>query len=152
VLDLFEELASVLAALDDFSVDYALCGGLAMAVWGVPRATIDIDLLIQPKLLDRALDAVRPLGYVIRARPMDFADGAISIRRVSKVDAASGDTLMLDLMLVTSAIEDVWAGREALRWERGTITVVSKEGLVKLKTFRSSGRDLDDIALLRSSQ
>src|ERR1051325_2172090 len=123
-----------------------------MAVWGVPRATIDIDLLIEPAMLDRALDAVRPLGYVIRARPMDFSGGAIAIRRVSKVEAESGDTLMLDLMLVTPALEDVWAGRERLEWDRGTITVVSKSGLIKLKTFRSSGRDLDDIALLRGTE
>jgi hypothetical protein len=152
MLDLFEELAAVLTALDDRGIEYALCGGLAMAVWGVPRATVDIDLVIQPASLEGVLEAVRPLGYDHRARPMDFSGGAIALRRVSKIDEASGDVLMLDLMLVTQAIEDVWDTRQRVEWDRGTISVVSKEGLVKLKTFRSSGRDMDDIAQLRGQE
>lgn len=149
MLDLFDELTAVLSAFEADGVEYALCGGLAMAAWGVPRATIDIDVLIQPNALDQALASVRPLGFVIRARPMDFSNGAISIRRVSKPDVPGGDVLMLDFMLVTPAIEDVWDDRQRLEWDRGVLIVVSKEGLIKLKTFRSSGRDLDDIALLR---
>lgn len=27
---------------------WALCGGLALAVWGAPRATLDIDVLADP--------------------------------------------------------------------------------------------------------
>ena len=47
--DLFRELTSLLSALDEEGIDYALCGGLAMAVHGYPRATVDIDLLILAK-------------------------------------------------------------------------------------------------------
>ena len=31
--------------MDEAGVDYALCGGLAVAAHGAPRATRDIDLL-----------------------------------------------------------------------------------------------------------
>ena len=44
MLDLLEELKNVLARLEQDGVPYALCGGLAMAVHGYPRATVDIDL------------------------------------------------------------------------------------------------------------
>ena len=46
VLDLYDELKAVLSALEKAEVPYALCGGLALAVYGHPRATVDIDLLV----------------------------------------------------------------------------------------------------------
>ena len=33
------ELRSLIRALDEASIPYALCGGLAVAVFGYPRAT-----------------------------------------------------------------------------------------------------------------
>jgi len=47
MLDLFDELKTLIAALEAEPVDYAVCGGLAMAIHALPRATIDIDLLIR---------------------------------------------------------------------------------------------------------
>ncbi|MES1208434.1 MAG: hypothetical protein ABUS79_21050 [Pseudomonadota bacterium] len=49
MLDLVQELTDVIACLDQGGVPYALCGGLAMAVHGYPRATVDIDLLVLAK-------------------------------------------------------------------------------------------------------
>ncbi len=52
-MDLHDELVSLVGALDAAGVDYALIGGLAVAVWGVPRFTQDIDLLVRREdLLD----------------------------------------------------------------------------------------------------
>jgi len=36
-----------------------------------------------------------------------------------------------------------------VEWARGKISMVSREGLIKLKRFRSSGTDIDDIRRLR---
>lgn len=149
MFDLYDELAAVVAALDRAAVEYAVCGGVAMAVWSLPRATIDIDLLIEPAMLDRAYAAVAPLGYTVKALPMSFSEGAIEIRRVSKFDPTGGDVLMLDFLLVTPVVSDVWASREVVEWEQGRMSVVSKEGLIRLKSLRGAGRDTDDIARLR---
>ena len=149
MLDLYQELARLVTALDARGIDYALCGGLAMAVWAFPRATVDIDILIEADVLAATERAAESIGYSIRARPMAFADGAIRIHRISKIDPAGGDVLMLDMMLVTPAIEDVWAGRVRVAWEEGVISVVSREGLAKLKAFRGSGIDQEDIRRLR---
>jgi len=62
VLDLYEELKAIVAALDENGIDYALCGGLAMAVWGAPRATVDIDLLILAERLEETKAIARSLG------------------------------------------------------------------------------------------
>jgi hypothetical protein len=151
MLDLFDELTSVISALDRASIPYALCGGLAMAVWQFPRSTVDIDLLIEEVSLDGIEHAVAALGYVVKAKPMEFSGGAMKIRRISKIDPDGGDVLMLDLLLVTPQLRDVWETRTRVEWERGSISVVSREGLIKLKTYRSSGQDLDDIKNLREA-
>ena len=150
MLDLYEELLTVTRAFAAAKIEYAICGGMAMAIHSIPRNTVDLDLLIRREDLERSEQVAAGLGYTFRARPVMFSDGTVEIRRITKVDPESHDPLMLDLLLVTPAIEDVWSSRQAFETAEGeVISVVSREGLVKLKSFRSSGRDLDDIKLLR---
>lgn len=152
MLDLYEELGAIVAALDERRIEYALCGGLAMAVHGFVRATVDIDLLVPPEGAEAVEEAVALLGYVVKARPMEFSDGAVRIHRVSKIDRTDGDTMILDLLLVTPSTEDVWAARQHLTWQGRPITVVAREGLAKLKRFRGSTQDLADIERLEGSE
>lgn len=149
MLDLLDELKNVLAVLDAAGVPHALCGGLAMAVHGFPRATVDIDLLVLATDLPRVEAAVAPLGFTIHAIPMTFHGGDVEIRRLSKVHE-TGQLLSLDVLLVTPAIESVWSSRQVMEWDFGKLTVVSREGLIALKSLRGSGRDQDDIEQLRS--
>jgi hypothetical protein len=79
---------------------------------------------------------------------MTFQGGAVPIHRVTKIDAADGDTLMLDLLVVTGQTEDVWVSREIRNWSGRAISVVSRDGLIALKRLRSSAQDLADIAAL----
>ena len=145
MLDLEAELDAVIGALSRAGIEYAVCGGLAMAIHGKPRATIDIDLLIQPGDEARVYGAVEPLGFRIKAKPMNFAGGTMQIRRV-------GDTLMLDLLLVTPTYENVWRTRYAVEWRDHMVSVVSREGLVALQSSRSSKQDLADIERLESEE
>jgi len=146
MIDLAEEFQAVISVLAEHGIEYAVCGGLAMAIHGLPRATVDIDLLIRPEDEERVYAAVGSLEF--RATPMHFDQGKMEIRRVSKFDPA-GDTLMLDLLLVTSAFEDVWRDRMRIESEFGPISVVSRRGLIELKSGRMSGVDQDDIKRLR---
>ena len=152
MLDLYDELASLIAALEADHADYAVCGGLAMAIHGFPRATIDVDLVVPPDAAERVLACAHRLGYTIPAQPMSLAQGAVEIRRVTKIDAASRDLLSLDLLLVTPAIEQAWKERMRVRWERGELWVVSRRGLADLKRLRGSGQDQDDIKLLEEAE
>ena len=148
MLDLYDELRALIARLEGAEVEYALCGGLAMAVYGTPRATVDIDLLTPGGSVDETMPLARRLGYTMEAAPMAFAGGAVQSRRVSKIEPESGDVLTLDLLLVTPELADVWQGRREVGWEGGRLWVVSREGLMALKSLRASGQDLDDIEAL----
>ena len=148
MFDLYEELLKVISAFETNEIDYALCGGLAMAVYDHPRATIDIDILVPSEAFESIPAIAKELGYTIRGLDMSFASGAIEIRRVSKIHPTTGHVLSLDLLLVTPAIRDVWDSRVEAEIEGAKLSVVSRRGLITLKKLRSSGRDLDDIAEL----
>jgi len=152
MLDIYDEFRNVITALEEHEIDYALCGGMAMAVHQRPRMTIDIDILIQPNSLDGVIALATNLGYQIRGKDLSFADGAVEIRRVSKIDRESGDLLSLDLLLVTPQLLDVWDSRVKSEWAGGTFSVVSRDGLIAMKKLRQSGQDLDDIAVLEGAE
>lgn len=148
MFDLYYEFRKLIAALDEHQIDYALCGGLAMAVYDHARSTVDIDILILSQSLDLVLPIAKELGYDIRGLDMTFSDGAVEIRRVSKIDRVSGQVLSLDLLLVTPAVQQVWNSRVVADWEGGTLSVVSRAGLIALKSLRSSPQDKADILAL----
>ena len=76
--------------------------------------------------------------------------GKVHMHRVSKIEPDTGETLVLDLLIVTPDIRQAWESRMKVEWEGGILSVVSPEGLILLKSLRSSGQDQDDIQHLRS--
>jgi hypothetical protein len=152
VIDLYEELKTLVGKFDEAKIDYALCGGMALAIYGIPRATLDLDLLIPQEALGEASQIAQESGYTFIARPMVLASGAILIHRFSKKDAETGFWVSLDFLFVTPSLEDVWKERKVLEWEGGKIKVVSRAGLMSLKSLRKSGQDLEDIARLKEGE
>ncbi|HKR61573.1 MAG TPA: hypothetical protein VJS64_17940 [Pyrinomonadaceae bacterium] len=148
MLDIYDEFRQLVTVFAKHEVDYALCGGMAMAVHQRPRATIDIDILIPDESLERVVTIATKLGYNVRGKDLSFANGVVEIRRLSKIDPDSGDLLSLDLLLVTPGIRTIWESRVELEWEGGKLSIVSRTGLIALKKLRGSGQDLDDIKVL----
>ena len=103
MIDIVDELRVLAVKLDEFGIEYALCGGMAMGVHGHLRTTIDIDMLVLPESLPQVLEVAGSLGYNIRGLDMDFR--AVDIRRVSKIDPDSHDLLSLDFLLVRPTIQ-----------------------------------------------
>jgi hypothetical protein len=148
MLDIYDELRGLIAILDEQKIDYALCGGMAMGVYGRARTTIDIGLLILSESLEAVIAVAKNLGYNIRGKDLTFANGAIEIRRMSKIDPESRDLLPLDLLLVTPELRPIWDSRAEAEWEGGRLSVVSRGGLISLKRLRNSDQDLVDIKAL----
>ena len=137
-MNLYDELVAVVQALEAAGVDYALVGGLAVGLWGAPRATKDIDLLVRPEDVAQAKQAVRSCGYTLEALPMRFTDG-MELERVSKV--VVGELMTVDFLLVNANLEAVWQSRESHALEGASIRVVSRQALIAMKV--SAGRPLD---------
>ena len=148
-MDLLKELKNLLSCLKKEKIDFALCGGLAMAVYARPRATIDINIMIEPKSLTIIKDTVAELGFNIDSGLLKFKDGSIQIYKLCKSMPVSKEPLFLDLLFVTPEISDVWESRTQVTWEEGSLPVVSPQGLIRLKSIRGSGQDMDDIKRLK---
>lgn len=149
-MDLLEEFAHLVDIFNREGIDYALCGGLAMAVYAFPRATLDIDILIEPGSLDKTKAVAERLGFTFDVGLMRLSGDAVQIYRLTKISPDDGDTLMLDMLMVTPEMETVWESRQTMPWEQGELPVVSPRGLIELKSKRLSGQDQDDIGKLRS--
>ncbi|HEX8738490.1 MAG TPA: hypothetical protein VF721_24375 [Pyrinomonadaceae bacterium] len=146
---LLKEFTDLTEILNEKGIAYAVCGGWAMAIHGLPRATVDIDLLILSENLSAAWETARNLGYEVEGLPLHFHDGAIEIRRISKIDKESKRLFTIDFLLVTEPLTVVWENRELIEWEDGKVWAVSREGLISLKTISGREQDLLDIKKLR---
>ncbi len=142
---LLDEFTNITNALNEREIDYAVCGGWAMAILGFPRATIDIDLLILSDDLDEVWRIAQSFGYDVEGLPLHFHDGKIEIRRISKIDKETKSLITIDFLLVTEALNEVWQNRKAFEWNRGTVFSVSKEGLIQMKQISGRLQDLADI-------
>jgi hypothetical protein len=150
-MDILNEYTALVEALERGGVEYATCGGLAMAVHGFVRATKDIDLLIRDQGLEKAFTIAKTLGFNVEGLPLDFDGGAFKLRRLSKIDDQTHTLLTVDFIIVTGKVEDVWADRERADWGEGTAWVVSRRGLIAMKKYAGRPQDLVDISNLENA-
>lgn len=145
---LYDELTSLAHALNEHGIEYALCGGIALAIHGHARATVDIDMLVLSESLSKILTIAEQLGYTIRDLDLSLHNEAVEIRRVSKIDPDTKFVLTLDMILVTDTIRNIWETRVSANWQGGKLVVVSREGLIALKKISGRPQDVADIAAL----
>lgn len=146
---LYEELQHIVDTLNKSGVPFALCGGIAVGLHGYVRGTDDIDLIILAKDIDRAKAALDIVGFSLPALPMTFDRGTDRervVHRVSKI--ADGDHLILDLIIASGALNEVWADRQLLDWQGRIIGVVSRTGLERMKRLAGRDQDLMDLKYL----
>ena len=132
--------------LDKAGVEYALVGGLAVAVWGAPRATKDIDLLLRSDALERAMGAAARRGADVRAIPITFRDG-MQLQRVTRADGTA--LLTIDFILVNDNLETTWSSRQQLETSGRRLWVISRDALIAMKALAARPQDIGDIERLR---
>jgi hypothetical protein len=152
--NLFEEFRSVVRALAETRIPYAICGGIAMSIHARPRATIDIDLLAPPDAIGRIVDAISAHGFVRRERaPTRPAEGAVMMHRFTKIVPGDPDVLVLDVLEVRpGATGSAWETRASVEWEGHAVAGVSRAGLIALKRLRGSPQDIADIGALEGRE
>ena len=138
-------LKDVFSSLQRHKVRYVVIGGIAAVLHGVPRATFDLDILIDAnpdnarKLLDALLEA--KLGTAAMTTPEELLSQEITIFK---------DRVRIDVQTSTPGLkfEEAWEHRETMDYQSQKFYVASKEDLIASK--RASGRpvDLEDVRLL----
>jgi hypothetical protein len=150
LIDVYAEFVALVRALEDAGVEYALCGALALAVHGAPRATKDIDLIARKEDTDRIREIAKRLGFVFEALPMEFASSGIEVQRFTKL--VDGRPLMLDVLWLNPKLQTIWDDRQRIAWEESTLSVVSRDGLITLKLTAGRAQDLVDIQSLTAAE
>ena len=144
MIDLKQELLRLTDALSAAGIDYALCGGLAVALHGYPRATKDIDLIIAQDAIESVRAIIDPMGFHIDAGRILFKQGTSEETTAWRISRAEGENLVtIDFFLVSPFLEDVWNERQEFEIDNSNtrLWAVSLKGLQKMK--RSAGRALD---------
>jgi hypothetical protein len=143
-MDLYDELSQVVRVFADNELDYAICGGIAVAFHGYERFTRDIDILIRPEDLDRAHKLLEQVGFLDPSGRIPFKHH--DLYRITKIDGS--EFLILDLLVVNAALAEAWKSRHVYNWSGSEIKVVSKEGLAVMKRLAGREKDLLDLKQL----
>ncbi len=138
-------LKDVFSSLQRHKVRYVVIGGIAAVLHGVPRATFDLDILIDPdpdnakNLLAAFLEA--KLGTAAMTTPEELLSQEITIFK---------DRVRIDVQTSTPGLnfEEAWKRRETMEYQKQKFYVASREDLIASK--RAAGRpvDLEDVRLL----
>lgn len=122
---------------------FCIVGGLAVARWGRPRMTQDVDLELMADVEDVSPFVVPLLGR-FRSREPDAARTAAALR-VVLIEAANG--VALDVILAALPYEDRAIGRASkFTFDEGVeLLTASAEDLMVMKSFAGRGQDWVDV-------
>ena len=142
---MLNRLKAVFESFQRHEVRYVVIGGIASIIHGVPRATFDLDILIDAtpdnaaRLLAALLEA--GLGTAALTTEGDLLANEITIFK---------DRVRIDVQTSTPGIlfEDAWTRKNTVAYHGQAFHILSKEDLIQSK--RAAGRpvDLEDVRLL----
>jgi hypothetical protein len=139
VLTLESELRELVQLFNEAKIEYALCGGMAVALHGYPRFTKDIDFLIPPESLNRAKEVAALAGFLDESGRIPFPDS--DVYRILKIEGT--EYRILDLLVPKRLDTIAWTQRQWFDWNGLPICSVSRDGLIEMKL--AAGRDVDRI-------
>ena len=142
---MLNRLKDVFASLQRHDVRYVVIDGIAAVLHGVPRATFDLDVLIEPtpenarRLLDALLAA--KLGTAELTNVDDVLANEITIFR---------DRVRIDVQTSTPGLTftQAWQNRVTMTYEGQPFYVAAKSDLIASKRAAGRSVDLEDVKLL----
>ena len=151
-------LIRVIPVLEKLGIDYFVTGGMAVSVWGRPRSTFDIDIvvkLINPQIapLSKALRKISEFGYISE----ETAKGAIERKgEFNFIDPETG--VKVDFWVTKndeiSSVE--FSRREIKKLNEKKIYFISPEDLILSKLIwykqAESSKHLEDIGSILKIQ
>ncbi len=148
-MNLIDELFRVTSALEANNVDYALCGGLAMAVHGQPRATVDIDLLVPAAQIADAVKAAATAGFDLDEGWLVLPPDPIGPQRLYRINKIEGaEHLMLDLLESRDVDQDLLQDRERFDFQGRKLWAISRNSLLRMKSTSGRSKDKMDAEML----
>ncbi len=133
-MELGQALKEIHRHLDDNSIDHALIGGFALAVHGIPRATGDVDFLVDENDVDQLQNQMSAMGYSMRLKTEEVLHFSGPVR--------------VDFLLARRPLARAMLSR-AQKWAPFQIKCLEAEDLIGLKIqayINDSRREFQDKA------
>jgi hypothetical protein len=127
-------------------VRWALCGGLALAVWGAPRATLDIDVLADPAAGRSIAETVKTLvgkGWTLVEHARHPGDPVPELLRLT-CGGVGVDILVAHRNWEAAMLEEA----SVVLWQGVGIPSVRVEALAAMKLRAGGPQDLVDASRL----
>lgn len=142
---MLNRLQNVFASFQSHDVLYVVIGGIAVVLHGVPRATFDLDILIEATApnTERLLQALREAGF----GTADLTDAQGILANEITV---FNDLVRIDVLTSTPGItfHDAWSRRETMDYQGQKFYVASRQDLIASKRAAGRPRDLEDVRIL----
>lgn len=152
MIDLPEDFRDMLLALADAEALFAVVGGHAVAFYGHPRATKDLDILVQANNpnAERVYRALVAFGAPVEAFDVSIEDFS-GYEGVLQIGVPP---LRIDLLTSISGVSTARAleGCETFELEGRTIRVIGLTALLLNKRAAGREQDLADVATLERLQ
>ncbi len=142
---MLNRLSDVFRSFQNHEVRYIVVGGVAAILHGVPRATFDLDILIDPTLDNarRLLDALAEaeLGTASLTTPEAVLANEITVFK---------DRVRVDVLTRAPGLvfPRAWAERQTMTYQGQAFFVLSREHLIASKRAIGRAVDLEDVRLL----
>ena len=128
-------------ALSDAGIDSMVIGGLAVAIWGDPRVTRDVDLKVLLQR-DRAEQLVRALPQGFRCLADQPEE---TLRRVGFLFVQDAGGIRIDFLLAETAFDvEALSRKRQIEMTDEMIAVCTAEDLIVYKMISTRPRDHDD--------
>lgn len=137
-----DALVHVVKILEGRSIPYMVVGGLANAVWGHPRTTLDVDITLwasEEQVLD-VVAALLPEFHVLVSDPEGF------VKQTRVLPAESRKKVRVDLIWGMLPFEEQAIRRARARTVAGhSVRFVTAEDLILHKIISDRPRDQNDV-------
>lgn len=154
------------SALNKKKVKYAVVGGVAVNLYGIERATHDLDLLLamDEKNLLRAVQVFKNLGYSSKlpVKPEDFVNKQIRERWMKEKNMIAfsyidlkNPYVLIDIVISASLkFEDAERKINILTAQdkKIKVPVVSIDDLIRMKKQAGRAQDISDIEMLKKAK
>ncbi|MGH7966011.1 MAG: DUF6036 family nucleotidyltransferase [Candidatus Binatia bacterium] len=142
---MLNRLRDVFASFQSHDVRYVVIGGIAAVLHGVPRATFDLDILIEATEpnAERLLQALRTARFATA----DLIDAQGLLANEITV---FNDRVRIDVQTATPGLlfADAWSRRETMAYQGQEFSVASRQDVIASKRAAGRQKDLEDVRVL----
>lgn len=125
-MDFKTVITTVIKRFTENHIQYGLIGGFALGLWGVSRATVDLDFLIDRQHVEKVDTIMRELGYEVAFTSENVSQYVSPLKMFGEIDFVHAFRETSMDMLKRTVEKELYSGEVKIR-------VLAPEDIIGLK-------------------